>query len=156
MVLQGSPPLQVAGVNAHRKPWRSGTAGCRGARAANDYAQQVHWRLGLTPSRNGFSKTHPRLLDFNPTIASQLAAAGFDTNVLRRQIALIDSMTRKERRQPATINGSRKRRIARGAGLTIQDVNRLLKQHRQLAKTMKRVSKGGMDKVLAALQRKGP
>jgi len=97
------------------------------------------------------------LLDKMPGVKpGALAAAGFDTNVLRRQIALIDSMTRKERRQPATINGSRKRRIARGAGLTIQDVNRLLKQHRQLAKTMKRVSKGGMDKVLAAaMQGKG-
>lgn len=69
---------------------------------------------------------------------------GFDGKLVRRQIAIIDSMTRQERRRPDLIDGSRKRRIAAGAGLAIQDVNRLLKQHKTLAKTMKRVGKGGM------------
>jgi signal recognition particle subunit SRP54 len=70
--------------------------------------------------------------------------AQFDDKVVRRQIAIINSMTRKERRRPAIIDGSRKRRIAAGSGLTVQDVNRLLKQHKTLVKTMKRASKGGM------------
>jgi signal recognition particle subunit SRP54 len=70
-------------------------------------------------------------------------AAGFDGRAVRRQIALIDSMTPRERRRPDLIDGSRKRRIAAGAGLAVQDVNRLLKQHKQLVKTMKRVAKGG-------------
>jgi len=82
----------------------------------------------------------------------------FDDGVIRRQIAVIDSMTRRERRQPALIDGSRKRRIASGSGQSVQDVNRLLKQHKQLVKTMKRVSKGGMQSLLgqAAVRGKGP
>ena len=90
------------------------------------------------------------LLDKLPGIKpGALAAAGFDQRVVRRQIAIIDSMTPRERRFPASIDGSRKRRIARGSGLTVQDVNRLLKQHRQLGKTMKRFKKGGMSALLA-------
>ena len=57
-------------------------------------------------------------------------------------------MTPGERRFPKTINGSRKKRIAKGAGLQIQDVNRLLKQHLQMEKMMKKMSKGGMKKMM--------
>jgi len=70
---------------------------------------------------------------------------------MRRQIAIINSMTPAERRFPKTINGSRKKRIAAGAGLSIQDVNRLLKQHMQMEKMMKKVSKGGMKRMLRGL-----
>jgi signal recognition particle subunit SRP54 len=70
---------------------------------------------------------------------------------LRRQIALINSMTPKERRFPKTINGSRKKRIAAGAGQQIQDVNRLLKQHLQMEKMMKKMSKGGMKKFMRGM-----
>ena len=73
----------------------------------------------------------------------------------RRQIAIINSMTPQERRFPKTINGSRKKRIARGAGLQIQDVNRLLKQHQQMSKMMKKVSKGGMRKFMRGLPGRG-
>ncbi|MEM8815031.1 MAG: signal recognition particle protein [Pseudomonadota bacterium] len=71
---------------------------------------------------------------------------------MRRQIAIINSMTPAERRFPKTINGSRKKRIAAGAGLAIQDVNRLLKQHVQMERMMKKVSKGGMQKMLRGMQ----
>ena len=71
--------------------------------------------------------------------------------VLRRQVAIINSMTREERRFPKTINGSRKRRIAQGSGQQIQDVNRLLKQHLQMEKMMKKMSKGGMKKMMRGL-----
>src|SRR5690606_10740794 len=71
--------------------------------------------------------------------------------VLRRQVAIINSMTREERRFPKTINGSRKRRIAKGSGQEIQDVNRLLKQHLQMEKMMKKMSKGGMKKMMRGL-----
>ncbi|WP_440996973.1 signal recognition particle protein [Arhodomonas sp. SL1] len=70
---------------------------------------------------------------------------------VRRQIAIIDSMTPKERRKPEVINGSRKRRIARGCGLQVQDVNRLLKQHKQMQKMMKQMKKGGMQKMMRQL-----
>ncbi len=69
----------------------------------------------------------------------------------RRQIAIINSMTPAERRFPKTINGSRKKRIAGGAGLQIQDVNRLLKQHQQMEKMMKKMSRGGMKKMMRGL-----
>jgi signal recognition particle subunit SRP54 len=69
----------------------------------------------------------------------------------RRQIAIINSMTPEERRFPKTINGSRKKRIAKGAGLEIQDVNRLLKQHLQMQKMMKKVSKGGLGKMMRGM-----
>ena len=69
----------------------------------------------------------------------------------KRQIAIINSMTPGERRFPKTINGSRKRRIATGAGQQIQDVNRLLKQHLQMEKMMKKMSKGGMKKMMRGM-----
>jgi signal recognition particle subunit SRP54 len=68
-----------------------------------------------------------------------------------RQIAIINSMTPGERRFPKIINGSRKKRIAGGAGQQIQDVNRLLKQHLQMEKMMKKMSKGGMKKMMRGM-----
>jgi signal recognition particle subunit SRP54 len=98
-----------------------------------------------------------QLLDKLPGLKpEQLAAAKLDPKVFRRQIGIIDSMTPAERRHPDLIDGSRKRRIAAGAGLPIQDVSRLLKQHKQLAKTMKQLSKGGgMQRLLGAMRRGG-
>jgi len=85
------------------------------------------------------------LLDKIPGVdPKSLSGMAFDDKIVRRQIAIIDSMTIRERRQPALIDGSRKRRIAAGSGLSVQEVNRLLKQHRQVARTMKKVGKGGM------------
>ncbi|MEM9402966.1 MAG: signal recognition particle protein [Pseudomonadota bacterium] len=76
---------------------------------------------------------------------------GVDEKQIRRQIAIISSMTPAERRFPKTINGSRKKRIARGAGLQIQDVNRLLKQHLQMERMMKKMSRGGMKKMMRGM-----
>ncbi len=75
---------------------------------------------------------------------------------MRQVIALIDSMTPLERRKPDVINGSRKKRIAQGSGLQIQDVNRLLKQHKQMAKMMQKISKGGMRGLLRGIQDRLP
>ncbi len=82
--------------------------------------------------------------------ASQLAQQ-VDEKALKRQIAVINSMTARERRFPKLIDGSRKRRIAAGSGLAVPDVNRLLKQHTQMQKMMKRMSKGGMKRALRGL-----
>ena len=66
--------------------------------------------------------------------------------------AIINSMTPKERRNPDVINGSRKKRIAAGSGTQIQDINRLIKQHKQMAKMMKKMTgKGGMAKMMRGL-----
>lgn len=83
----------------------------------------------------------------NPDVLAQ----GIDTRMLKRQVAIINSMTPSERRFPKTINGSRKKRIAGGAGLQIQDVNRLIKQHMQLQKTMKKMGKGGMQRLFQGM-----
>ncbi|MDP3262626.1 MAG: signal recognition particle protein [Tabrizicola sp.] len=77
---------------------------------------------------------------------AQAEAAGIDDKMLKRQIALIQSMTRKERANPDLLAASRKKRIAAGAGLDVSDLNRLLKQHKQMAEMMKKMGKGGMMK----------
>ena len=72
---------------------------------------------------------------------------------MKRMIAIIDSMTPQERRKPEVINGSRKRRMAQGSGTQIQDVNRLLKQHKQMQRMMKKMgSKGGMQKMMRGMK----
>ncbi|HEX5055374.1 MAG TPA: signal recognition particle protein [Gammaproteobacteria bacterium] len=75
---------------------------------------------------------------------------------VKQVIAIVDSMTPLERRKPEIINGSRKRRIAQGSGYQIQDVNRLLKQHKQMARTMQKLSKGGMKNLLRGFQNRLP
>jgi signal recognition particle subunit SRP54 len=76
---------------------------------------------------------------------------GANERQMRRQIAIINSMTPKERRFPKLINGSRKKRIAAGSGLAIQEVNRLLKQHAQMERMMKKMSRGGLKNMLRNL-----
>jgi signal recognition particle subunit SRP54 len=79
-------------------------------------------------------------------MGKQMAAAGMDDSILKRQIALINSMTKKERANPDLLAASRKKRIAAGAGLDVSDLNKLVKQHRQMADMMKKMGKGGMLK----------
>ncbi len=82
----------------------------------------------------------------------EAARAQMDDRQTRRMIAIINSMTPNERRYPDLIKGSRKRRIALGSGTQIQDVNRLLKQHKQMQKMMKKVgNKGAMAKLMKRL-----
>lgn len=82
----------------------------------------------------------------------EAAKAQMDDKQTRRMIAIVDSMTPNERRYPDIIKGSRKRRIAAGSGTQIQDVNRLIKQHKQMQKMMKKVgSKKGMANLMKRL-----
>jgi signal recognition particle subunit SRP54 len=74
---------------------------------------------------------------------AQLNEAKLDEKILVRQEAIIMSMTPKERRNPEIIKASRKKRIAAGSGSSVQDVNKLLKQHQDMAKMMKQVGKLG-------------
>jgi signal recognition particle subunit SRP54 len=73
----------------------------------------------------------------------QMAEAGLDDKVLRRQVALIQSMTKKERANPDLLQASRKKRIAAGAGMEVSELNKLLKMHRQMADVMKKMGKMG-------------
>ncbi len=82
----------------------------------------------------------------------EAAKAQMDDRQTRRMIAIINSMTPNERRFPDIIKGSRKRRIAVGSGVQIQDVNRLIKQHKQMQKMMKKVgNKVAMAKLMKRL-----
>ncbi|HTK12993.1 MAG TPA: signal recognition particle protein [Xanthobacteraceae bacterium] len=74
---------------------------------------------------------------------NQIASANLDDRVLKRQMAMIDSMTPVERRKPDILKASRKKRIAAGAGTKVEDLNRLLKMHRQMADMMKAMGGSG-------------
>jgi signal recognition particle subunit SRP54 len=81
-------------------------------------------------------------------IANQLKDANIDSKMVGRQKAIIQSMTKGERRNPDLIKASRKKRIAAGAGMSVQDVNRLLKQYQQMADMMKKVGKMGQKGLM--------
>ena len=81
----------------------------------------------------------------------QTGQLGDSDKMLKRQIALINSMTPTERAFPQKINPSRKRRIAAGAGQQVQDLNRLLKQFKQMQKMMGKLRKGGMKNLMRNL-----
>ncbi|AOV96014.1 signal recognition particle protein [Edwardsiella hoshinae] len=78
--------------------------------------------------------------------------AQMDDKVLVRMEAIISSMTLKERSNPEIIKGSRKRRIAQGSGMQVQDVNRLLKQFDEMQRMMKKMKKGGMAKMMRGMR----
>ncbi|MEM7058854.1 MAG: signal recognition particle protein [Pseudomonadota bacterium] len=82
----------------------------------------------------------------------QMEAAGMDDTVVKRQIAIIQSMTKKERRNPDLMKASRKERVAKGCGQQVQDVNRLLKMHRQMADMMKKLGKKGKRGLMGMMQ----
>jgi signal recognition particle subunit SRP54 len=85
-------------------------------------------------------------------IKKQIAESGVDDKVFRRQQAIISSMTKQERKKPDILAASRKRRIAAGSGVDVAEINRLLKQHRQMADVFKSMSKNG-GKGMAAMAR---
>src|SRR6266851_3197632 len=85
------------------------------------------------------------LMGMLPGIAkmkNQLASANLDERVLKRQVAIIDSMTPRERRLPDLLKASRKKRIAAGSGTKVEDINRMLKMHRTMADVMKAMGSG--------------
>ncbi|MEL6197393.1 MAG: signal recognition particle protein [Pseudomonadota bacterium] len=92
-------------------------------------------------------------------LSKQLDSAQMDDKVLRRQIAIIQSMTKEERRKPELMAASRKKRVAAGAGMEVSDVNKLLKMQRQMADMMKKMGKmggkAGMRGMLGQMMGKG-
>ena len=89
-------------------------------------------------------------------LPAELARAAQDTSMSERKIAriegIINSMTPEERTKPELLKASRKRRIAAGAGVSVQEVNQLLNQFEQTQKVMKLVAKGGMQKMLRGMK----
>ncbi len=117
----------------------------------NDMAQQIRQMTKMGGLQQMLS-----MLPGVPNVQEQLKKNNIDEKMLTRQLAMIDSMTVEERRRPELIKASRRQRIAKGSGTTVQDVNKLLKQHLQASKMMKKVKKlgkkglarGGMQSML--------
>jgi signal recognition particle subunit SRP54 len=98
------------------------------------------------------------LMGMMPGIAkmkSQIASANLDDKVLKRQVAVIDSMTRQERKNPDILKASRKKRIAAGAGLKVEEVNKVLKMHRNMADMMKAMGQGKRGPMAGIAQAMG-
>lgn len=91
-----------------------------------------------------------QLVDLMPG-ARALKAPQVDDKKLARFEAIICSMTSQERRHPEVINGSRRKRIARGAGSTVEEVNRLLRQYGEMKRLVRRLGSGDPRKVLKSM-----
>jgi signal recognition particle subunit SRP54 len=114
----------------------------------NDFREQLDQMLNM----GGLAG----LMDKMPGMGQMPKNAMMNDGQVHRMKAIINSMTPQERSHPAVIKGSRRRRIAAGSGTQVQDVNRLLKQHLQMQKMMKKMSKGGMGKMLRGMKGKLP
>ena len=110
----------------------------RGQFDLDDYASQLR-QITKMGSLSGILGMLPGV----GKMKAQIEDANLDTTVLKRQAAIIGSMTRKERKMPDLIKASRKKRIAAGSGMTVQDVNKLLKQFDDMSTMMKRMNKLG-------------
>jgi signal recognition particle subunit SRP54 len=108
----------------------------KGSFDLNDMATQLNQMVKM-----GGMGMFLKMLPGMGQLQDKMSQAGFDDRMIKRQIAIIRSMTPKERRYAQLINASRRRRIALGSGTTVQDVNRLLKQFEGMAKMMKRMTK---------------
>src|SRR5438445_9749830 len=98
------------------------------------------------------------LMGMMPGIAkmkNQIAAAGIDDKILKRQVAVIDSMTRQERKNPDILKASRKKRIAAGSGQSGDQVNKLIKMHRNMADVMKAMGSGKRGPLAGIAQAMG-
>ena len=98
------------------------------------------------------------LLGMMPGVAkmkNQIAAAGLDDKLVKRQMAIIDSMTPQERRNPDILKASRKKRIAAGSGTTPEAINKLLKMHRGMADMMKMMGSGKRGPLAGLAQAMG-
>jgi signal recognition particle subunit SRP54 len=84
-------------------------------------------------------------------MAKKLDKAQIDDKTVVHQIAVIDSMTKKERKNPSILNAKRRQRIAKGCGLEVSAVNKLVKSHQQMQKMMKKMQGGGMDSMMKSL-----
>ncbi len=113
----------------------------------NDFKEQI----GQMRKMGGISSMMDKLPAQFAQAASQMPAGGEDKAV-RRIEGIINSMTPDERSKPDLIKASRKRRIATGAGVQVQEVNRLLKQFEQTQKMMKQFSKGGIGKLMRSMK----
>ncbi len=114
----------------------------------------LHDQLLQVQNMGGLSS----LMDKLPAKLAGKAAQGNmpDDRQIRQQVAIIRSMTAKERRYPKLLDGSRKRRISAGSGVPVSEINKLFKSYQEMQKMMKMMSKGGMSKLMRAFGGKLP
>jgi signal recognition particle subunit SRP54 len=105
--------------------------------------EDLREQFGQLKKMGGLGGIMGLLPGMNKKMQAQASAAGMDDKMLTRQEAIILSMTPQERARPEILKASRKKRIAAGSGVTVADVNKLLKMHRQMADMMKKVGKKG-------------
>ena len=115
----------------------------KGSFDLEDYASQIK-QIGKMGSLSGILGMLPGV----GKMKAQIENANLDQTMLKRQAAIIGSMTPKERRLPDIIKASRKRRIAAGSGTTVQEINRLLKQFDEMSAMMKRMNKLGQKGLM--------
>lgn len=116
----------------------------------NDLKEQLEQMANMGGMASMLEKL-PGTANLPDAVKSQASDTEF-----KRMIALVNSMTPQERKYPAILKGSRKKRIAMGAGLQVQDLNRLLKQHQQMSRMMKKMNKGGMAKMMRSMKGQMP
>ena len=116
----------------------------KGLFTLEDMAEQLH-QMQRMGGMSGVLGMLPGMGKLKKQATGQLANMGMDDRQLARQAAIVSSMTPAEKENPKVLNASRKRRIAAGSGTSVQDVNRVLKMHRQMADMMKKLGKGGMQ-----------
>ena len=120
------------------KAWAAATGGHRAGVLESSFVAEV---------KSDLMGKLPGMGQIPDNVKSQM-----DDKVLVRMEAIINSMTMKERAKPEIIKGSRKRRIAAGCGMQVQDVNRLLKQFDDMQRMMKKMKKGGMAKMMRSMK----
>ncbi|HWK00242.1 MAG TPA: signal recognition particle protein [Xanthobacteraceae bacterium] len=132
LVEKATENLDIEKAKAAAEKMRSGKFDLSDMRDQLDQMKKIGGISGMLGMLPGVAK-----------MKNQIAAANLDDGMLKRQTAIIDSMTPKERRNPDLLKASRKKRIAAGAGTKVEEINKLLKMHRQMSDTMKMMNKGG-------------
>ena len=132
LVEKAQETLEAEQAERMMKRFQKGQFNMNDLRSQLEQMQKMGGMSGLMGMMPGMGK-----------MQKQVEQAGFDDKMLRHQIALIQSMTKRERANPDLLQASRKKRIAAGAGLEVSDLNKLLKMHRQMADMMKKMGKMG-------------
>lgn len=118
--------------------------------------EDLRSQLQQMESMGGMESLMDKLPGMGSAVPAELIKNQTASKESRRMVAVINSMTPKERRNPDLIRGSRKKRIAAGSGTQVQDVNRVLKQYQQMAKMMKKMRGGGMARMMKQLKGRMP
>ncbi len=140
LVEKAAENLDAAKMQAAAQKMRKGTFNLSDLRDQLDQMSKLGGLSGLMGMMPGVAK-----------MKNQMANMNVDDGLLKRQKAIIDSMTPKERRNPDLLKASRKRRISAGSGAKVEEINRLLKMHRQMSDLMKQVGRGKGGGMLANL-----